>query len=68
MFNSKTKNFGVLKVLGSTVRLFESRSQYSTISVGREIEDARWVGDAVIVKLAEGGVRRYVTLSQYQNI
>lgn len=68
MFNQKIKSFGVIRILGSSVRLHESASQYSTISVGREVQEARWAGDAVVVSLSEGGIRRYTTLSQYQTL
>lgn len=67
-FNEKAKSYGVIKVMGSSVRLHESASQYSTISVGSEVKDARWAGDAVVVTLAEGKTRRYTSLSEYQTI
>jgi hypothetical protein len=68
MFNTKIKNFGLVRVLGGSVRLYESPSVYHTIAIGREISDARWAGDAILVNLTEGGSRRYTTLSQYQTI
>jgi hypothetical protein len=68
MFNPKLKNFGVLKVEKNIVKLFESKAQYSTLSVGQPIEDVRWAGDSIVIRLMDGKVRRYTTLSQYVTI
>lgn len=67
MFNSKQKDYGVIKIEGNTVKVFETQSQYANISVGQEVVDARWAGSAIVVYLKDGKVRRYTTQSQYTN-
>lgn len=68
MFNTKLKDFGVLKIDGHIVKMFETQSQYSNLNVGQSIVDAKWAGDCVNVTLSTGKVRRYSTLSQYITI
>lgn len=65
MFNSNQKNFGVLKVEKNIVKVFETQSQYNNLNVGQDVVDAYWAGESIIVKLMNGKVRRYTTLSQY---
>jgi hypothetical protein len=67
MFNSKQKDYGVIKIEGNTVKVFETQSQYANINVGQEVVDARWAGSAIVVYLKDGKVRRYTTQSQYTN-
>lgn len=67
MFNSKQKDYGVIKIEGNTVKVFETQSQYANINVGQEVIDARWAGSAIVVYLKDGKVRRYTTQSQYTN-
>lgn len=66
MFNSKQKDYGVIKIEGNTVKVFETQSVYANINVGQEVLDARWAGNAIVVYL-KGKVRRYTTQSQYTN-
>lgn len=68
MFNSSQKSFGVVKIDKTNVKVYESQTRYSTISVCKEVTDARWVGDSVVVYLKDGGVRRYTSQSQYINV
>ena len=65
---SKCKDFGVIKVDGKNVKLYETASQHDTIHVNDSVSEARWVGDTVVVYLSNGKVRRYKTLSEYNNI
>lgn len=67
MFNSKQKDYGVIKIEGNTVKVFETQSQYANINVGQEVVDARWAGSAIVVYLKDGKVRRYTTTGQYTN-
>lgn len=67
MFNSKQKDYGVIKIEGNTVKVFETQSIYANINVGQEVLDARWAGNAIVVCLKDGKVRRYTTQSQYTN-
>ncbi len=68
MFNSKLKDFGVLKIDRNIVKVFETTTQYSNLNVGQEIVDARWAGNCILVNLKDGKVRRYSTLSVYTTI
>lgn len=68
MFNTKQKNFGVVKLDGRTVKVYETQTQYANINTDKQVSDARWGGDAVIVYLTDGSVRRYVSQSQYYNV
>jgi hypothetical protein len=68
MFNSKQKNFGILKVEGRIVKVYETQSVYSNLNIGHNVADARWAGDAIIVELMDGKMRRYTTLSQYVTV
>ena len=45
MFNSKQKDYGVIKIEGNTVKVFETQSIYANINVGQEVLDARWAGN-----------------------
>lgn len=64
-FDSKYSSFGVLKVDGRNVRVYNSNSSYVTISVGNDIKDARWNGSEILVYLMDGKIRRYSSLSSY---
>lgn len=65
MLSSKLKDFGVLKIDRNTVKVFESNSVYSNLSIGKEVDDARWTGDTITVWLTNGEIRKYTSLSQY---
>lgn len=65
---SKCMDYGVIKVDGKKVYLFETQSQKETILVGEDVSDARWSGNAVVVYLSNGKVRRYTSVSQYNNV
>lgn len=68
MLSTKQKDFGVLKVSGNTVKVYESNTQFSNLNVGRDVEDARWTGDTITVWLSNGEIRKYNSLSQYSNV
>ena len=65
---NKYLNFGVLEVCKNTVKVFESNIRHATITLNREVMDARWAGENIVVYLKDGSVRKYTSLSQYQNI
>lgn len=67
-FSVKQKSFGVLGLEKSSVKVFESRTQNSLINVGKEVSDAKWTGDCVTIWTKNGEIRRYKTLSEYENI
>ncbi len=67
-FKSSEINYGVLKVKGRSVEVYESSSSYSLINTETEVESANWAGDAVLVKLKNGKMRRYKTKTTYENV
>jgi len=67
MLWEKAKNYGVIKVDGKNVHVYESNIQKSTIQLNDEVKDARWAGDAIVVYFTNGKVRRYTSLIQYSN-
>lgn len=65
---SNARNFGVIKCEGKRVNLYNSKDNYNTIVVNEEVQDARWSGDAVVVYLNNGKVRRYTSIDSYSSI
>ncbi|MFA6150540.1 MAG: hypothetical protein WC716_04400 [Chitinophagaceae bacterium] len=65
---STAKAFGVIKCDGNRVHLHNSRDNYNTIVVNENVQDARWAGDAVVVYLNNGKVRRYTSIDNYSNV
>ncbi len=61
----KTKDFGILKPDGKSLRLYSTNTSYSVINVGHEIREARWIGDELVVYLTDGKVRKYKTQTSY---
>ncbi len=65
-FDNKYQNYGVIKIESNRVNLFESSQNYLTLNTGGETPlSAHWAGEAVIVNLANGKVRRYTTQQSY---
>lgn len=64
----KAKDFGVIKVEGKRVKLYHSKDNHSTIVLNDEVKDARWAGDAVLVYLMDGKVKRYTSIDRYSTI
>lgn len=62
------KLFGVIKCTGKRIDLYYSRDNYNSIQLNDEIKDARWAGDAIVVYLTNGKIRRYTSLLNYQSI
>jgi len=60
----KSQEYGVVKIEGKNVKMYNDSQYYETVHVGESVRDARWAGDALIVTLENGKVRRY-TSSQY---
>lgn len=67
-FSSAQQNFGILKVDGRNVRIYTTNSSYTLITVGKDIQDARWNGNEILVYLRDGKVRRYTSSSSYTTI
>ena len=62
---SNAKNFGVIKCEGKQIKLYSSRDNYNILAIHEEVRDARWAGDALVVYLASGKVRRYTSMDNY---
>jgi hypothetical protein len=62
------KDFGILKPDGKSLRLYSTNTSYSVINVGLEIKEARWVGEDLVVYLANGKVRKYKSQTSYSTI
>ncbi len=62
------KNFGVIKCAKKRVDLYYSRDNYNSIVLNDEIKDARWAGDAVVIYLMNGKVRRYTSIDNYSTM
>lgn len=65
---STAKDFGVIKCDGKRVHLYNSRDNYNTIVLNDNICDARWAGEAVVVTLSNGNVRRYTSIDNYTTV
>ena len=67
---SNAQSFGVIKISGGGKRvdLYYSRDNYNSIYLNDEVKDARWAGDAVVVYLINGKIRRYTSFLNYLNI
>lgn len=67
-FDSRQRDFGILKVDGRNVKVYSTNSAWMNIAVGKDIKDARWNGDEILVYLMDGKIRRYSSLSAYTTI
>jgi hypothetical protein len=61
-------NFGVLKILNQSVRIYSNPTSYSVINIGQEITDVRWTGGVLLISLKTGKIRRYVTQTSYTTV
>lgn len=61
----KSSDFGIAKVEGKKVKLYYSKDNYNTITLNEEVTDARWSGDAVLIYLKGGDIRRYTSIDRY---
>jgi hypothetical protein len=68
-FDKKYQSYGVIKIENGTVRLYESQQNFLTLNTsGGTPVSAHWSGDAVIVNMADGKVRRYTLQQTYTTI
>ena len=65
---TKLKEYGVITFDSTHIRVYESISQYDNLNVGKEIKEAHWSGNSIIVQCKDGTYRKYATLTQYSNI
>ena len=64
----RERNYGIIKIEKSVIKLYTSQTSYSSISIGHEIKDVRWVGTQLVVYLLNGKIRTYKTQSSYSTI
>lgn len=67
-WDSKFINFGVVKIEGDKVKVYKDSSNYTTISVGKQVTSANWAGGELNVSMSDGKVRRYRDSSNYSTI
>ena len=67
-WDSKLINFGVIKIEGKSIKLYENAHSYSSVHVGEEISSANWAGGELNVTLKNGKVRRYQNQNSYNTI
>lgn len=66
-FDRKYQNYGVIKIEGGTVRLYESQQNFLTLNTsGGTPVSAFWAGDCVVVGMADGKARRYSMQQTFQ--
>jgi hypothetical protein len=65
---TKERNYGVIKVDNDRVKLYNSQTSYITINVGSPVNEARWVGDKLLVTMENGKVRQYTSQTSYTAI
>jgi len=66
-FDRKYQNYGVIKIEGGTVRLYESQQNFLTLNTsGGTPVSAFWAGDCVVVSMADGKARRYSMQQTFQ--
>jgi len=64
----KERNYGVIKIEKKVLKLYTTQSSYSSINIGLEIKDARWLGSELVVYLCDGKIRKYKTSTSYSTI
>jgi hypothetical protein len=63
---NESANYGVIKIDGSTVKLYRATYTYENLYVGRPVDRAVWMGNALVVYLQDGTTRRYSDWNNYQ--
>jgi len=64
----KERNFGIIKIDKKIIKLYTTQTSYSSINIGTDIKDARWVGSELVVYLTDGKIRKYKTQTSYSTI
>ena len=67
-WDSKYSNFGVVKIEGTSLKVFYTQWDYVTVSVNESISNADWRGNCVVVTLINGQSRRYRNQWDYETI
>jgi len=64
-WDPKYPAFGVIKIQGDRILLYSSRDNYNTLTIGKPITNAIWVGNFLNITLADHKVRRYSSRDSY---
>ncbi len=64
----KEKIFGIIKVEKRVLKLYSTQTCYSSINIGLDIKDARWIGSELVVYLCDGKIRKYKSSTNYSTI
>lgn len=64
----RERRFGVIKIEKRSIKLFTSNTSYSTINIGAEVRDAKWIGEELLVMINDGIIRKYKTQTSYSII
>jgi hypothetical protein len=67
-WDPKFVNFGVVKIEGEKVKVYKDNTNYTTISIGKQVTSASWAGGELNISLSDGKVRRYKDQSNYTTI
>lgn len=65
---NQASNYGVIKVDGKKLKVYRSSQEFQIINVNEDINNAHWAGDAIVVSLSNGKVRRYRSYQEYTTI
>jgi hypothetical protein len=68
MWETKFINFGLAKADGNSVKVYENKFSYVTLSIGEKVSYAVWAGDELNVFLENGKARRYKNKFSWVNI
>jgi hypothetical protein len=67
-WDSRFSNYGVVKIDGSSVKVYRDSQNYTTISTFSKVTNASWAGGELNISLADGKVRRYRDSQNYSTI
>ena len=65
---NKYSAFGVIRIEGNNIILYEDNNNYRTVYVSEPVKDARWAGNDLNVTLSDGKIRRYKDFNNYSTI
>jgi hypothetical protein len=64
----KERKFGIIKIEKKVVKLYTSQTSYSSINIGEEISEAKWIGMDLIINIKNGKIRRYTNQNSFSTI
>lgn len=66
----KAKAFGIIKCKKNIVNLYHTKDNYVTVTLPNDklAKNAIWSGDALVIYLENGDIRRYSSLNNYTTV